>query len=143
MDFAMCGHQVSTENFSKFKVLIKPQRDMTFEDLRGGSQWLICVAYCSISEYNAVCDYSMYSDDILTISDDKSYTSDVTNMCLLLSRMQILKDIRQASNADNQKDAESHYTSGDEDSKKQEEESMTYDDKEDDFSYAGVYDETF
>mmetsp|Transcript_32433 Transcript_32433/g.60540 ORF Transcript_32433/g.60540 Transcript_32433/m.60540 type:complete len:1277 (-) Transcript_32433:168-3998(-) len=109
--------EVSTENFSKFKVLIKPQRDMSFEDLRG--------------------------DEILTIAEDKSYTSDVTNMCLLLSRIHILKDMCLASNAENQKDTESRRDGGEEGGRKQEEDSMTYDDKEDDFSYAGVYDETF
>ena len=80
---------------------------------------------------------------MLMISDDKSYTHDVTNMCLLLSRIHILKDMRLASNAESQKEAESRRAGGDEEGRKQEEDSMTYDDKEDDFSYAGVYDETF
>ena len=33
--FVIVG-QVSTENFSKFQLKIKPQRDLTFEDMKGG-----------------------------------------------------------------------------------------------------------
>lgn len=71
--------------------------------------------------------------------DDQSYMSDATYMCLLLSRIPILKDIRLVDNGNGRK-SDSCPAAGDDDSKRNDEESMTYDD---DFSYAGVYDETF
>lgn len=83
-------------------------------------------------------------------SDDQSYLSAATYMCLLLSRIPILKDMRLANRAEGgHKDGEGEgedtrrAAAGDGDGRKTEEDSMTYDEKEDDFSYAGVYDECF
>ena len=61
-------------------------------------------------------------------------------MCLLLSRLPILKDMLLAQKASSQKERADDHAQGD---TIKDEDSLVYDDPGDDFSYAGVYEETF